>query len=84
MFQVIRQPVASAPSPHWRRDFLRGHGCGERAGVRGERIACGPLTPALSPAMTRVHMAESFAGEREQSLAYDSISEAHGRMATFA
>ncbi len=52
--------------------------------MRGERIACGPLTPALSPAMTRVHMAESFAGEREQSLAYDSISEAHGRMATFA
>ncbi len=26
----------------------------------------GPLTPALSPAVTRIHRAESLAGEREQ------------------
>ncbi len=36
--------------------------------MRGERFACGPHTPARSPAETRVCMATSLAGEREQNL----------------
>ena len=33
--QHCRQSRVSAPSPHWRLGLGSGHGCGERAGVRG-------------------------------------------------
>ena len=59
----------SAPSPHWGLEFQKGHGCGERAGVRGESLTPAPLTPALSPAIEPVPNAASNAGERGPELA---------------
>ena len=50
--QDNRRREYSAPSPHWRRDFWRGHRCGERTGVRGRSGLAGrPLTPRPLPRM---------------------------------
>ena len=61
--------IDSAPSPHWGRDFGRGHDCGERAGVRGVGDTYGPLPPTLFPAVEFLPKAVPIAGERGQELA---------------
>ncbi len=77
--QTGQQPVASAPSPHWQRDFLRGHGCGERAGVRGLERAVWPPHPHPLPRKTHTLKAQSIAGERGQTLTAGYFCDAHSR-----
>ena len=67
----------SAPSPHGRLDNRRGHGCGERAGVRGVGDTRGPLTPALAPAVESLPQAMPIAGERGQELTSRRRLDAH-------